>query len=120
MRTIIGIAVAGALGALARYGLGSLVGRHGEFPWSTLAVNLLGAILLGVVVGWFVRTLSVPMWAQTVIVVGFLGAFTTFSTFSLETMELWDRGRYLLVLGYVAASVIGSVVALRITLTLAR
>jgi fluoride exporter len=120
LKTIAAIAVAGAFGALARYGVGSLIGPHGQFPWSTLVINIAGSAILGLAIGLFVRTLAVPMWIQSGIVVGFLGAFTTFSTFSLDLVRLVDTGRYALASGYIASSVVGGVVALRLSMTLAR
>ena len=92
------IAGAGVLGTLARYGLSGLVQRStgGAFPWGTLAVNALGCLAFGVV--WsvaetrFLDGRAVPSAlsadARTVILVGFLGAFTTFSSFAFETGQL--------------------------------
>ncbi len=84
------LALAGALGTLARYGAAGLVQRvHGtSFPWGTLAVNLAGCFLAGLI--W---TLSESRWSlsgetRTIILVGFMGAFTTFSAFILESGEL--------------------------------
>lgn len=119
MKTVIAIALAGALGALTRYAVGSWIGSH-EFPWSTLVINVVGSAVLGTVVGLFVRTLTVPMWIQSAIVVGFLGAFTTFSTFSLDVVRLLDTGRLGLASAYITSSVVGGVVALRVALTFAR
>ncbi|MGB8360463.1 MAG: fluoride efflux transporter CrcB [Acidimicrobiia bacterium] len=87
--TIFGLAVGGGLGALARYGVAGLVSTRSRspFPAGTLTVNVVGSFLLGALVG---LTLSgrVPdsalVWAGT----GFLGAFTTFSTFVYETLQL--------------------------------
>ena len=94
-----GIAAAGVLGTLARYGLSGLVQRASggsAFPWGTLAVNALGCLAFGVV--WslaetrFLSGRAVPAAlsadARTVVLVGFLGAFTTFSSFAFETGQL--------------------------------
>ena len=95
------VAAGGAIGSAARYGV-SLAGLHllgPGFPWATLAVNLLGSLLIGLLAGWQVEGQARLFW-----VAGVLGGFTTFSAFSLETMLLWERAPWLAAL-YVAASV---------------
>ncbi len=84
------LALAGALGTLARYGLAGLVQRlsGGSFPWGTLFVNLLGCFLAGLLWGMFEKRGVVTALPRTVLLVGFLGAFTTFSTMTLETTEM--------------------------------
>ncbi len=102
------IALAGGLGSLCRYGLGGVVQRLGGagFPWATLAVNLLGCFLFGLV--WTAATerglLSAE--ARLVILTGFMGAFTTFSTFGFETVQLARDGQWLLAGANVAAQVV--------------
>jgi fluoride exporter len=93
MRTLFGVAVAGALGALARYGLGDVLSRRFPgFPWATLLINVTGSFLLGAV---FVilteRTSASPAFRSTVMI-GLIGSYTTFSTFSLETVRLLQEG----------------------------
>ena len=83
------IAAGGALGALARHGVSGWaqnLGR-GAFPWGTLCVNATGSLLIGLLFGLSELT-SVPPAARLLLAVGFLGAFTTFSTYSLETLNL--------------------------------
>jgi len=89
---VIGIAVAGALGAVARYGLDELIGRRtGAFPWGILVVNVTGAFLIGFAVEALEPRFE-GSWVRAAVVTGFLGAYTTFSTFSLDTYRLLDAG----------------------------
>ena len=99
------IGVAGAAGALSRYGIGLAIGPR-AFPWATLAINVVGSFLLGMVLA--------ARWSETaalVVGVGFLGAFTTFSTFTNETTGLLRDERALTALVYVAASIVVGVAA---------
>ncbi len=107
MQQIIAIAAGGALGALMRFWVSSAVyawlGRG--FPWGTLSVNLLGSYVIGFSYILFIERLAEsPTW-RAAIVVGFLGAFTTFSTFSLETWTAIEEGQ----LAKAAANVVTSV-----------
>lgn len=97
----------GALGALARVGVAQWSMAHWPklFPLPTLLVNLLGCLLIGVLYGlWLERPELSPVLRQ-LLVTGLLGAFTTFSTFSLDTLRLLENGEGLLALGYVLLSV---------------
>lgn len=106
MLKLLYIALGGAGGAMARYLLATHVQSlwTGLWPLGTLLVNASGSLLIGCVFVLLERSLLHPDW-RSVIVVGFLGAFTTFSTFSLETVELWQRGEMVLALLYALASV---------------
>lgn len=96
------LAIAGAAGTLARYGLSGLVHNHcGKiFPWGTVAVNLIGCLLFGVV--WATLDERWPTSGETraIVLVGFMGAFTTFSTFIFETEEMLHAGQWLPAAGY--------------------
>ena len=109
MRTVAAIAVAGALGALARYGLEGLVSRRlpGAFPWGTFVVNVSGAFVLGFVFTVMTEQLTTAPWIRGAFMIGFVGAYTTFSTFSFETYRLLEDGA----LGIAAANALGSVAA---------
>ena len=91
------LACAGGAGALCRYGLGGLVQRlAGErFPLGTLVVNLLGCLLFGFVWGWLEGRVGFSPQTRAVVLTGFLGAFTTFSTFAFETANLLQGGQVL-------------------------
>jgi CrcB protein len=113
MRTVVGIGVAGALGALARYGLEGWISRRSAsaFPWGTFAVNVSGAFLLGVVFTLFTEHLTVAPWLRTSATVGFLGAYTTFSTLSFETYRLLEDGAVGLALANALASIAAGLLA---------
>ena len=91
------IAIGGAAGTLARYGAGMLLARASEkslFPFGTLAVNLVGCFLIGYLQGLFASRLSVSVEVQLMILIGFLGGYTTFSTFGWETASFLRDGQY--------------------------
>jgi fluoride exporter len=108
------ILIAGALGTLARYGLGGFVQQHvGKiFPWGTVVVNLLGCLLFGLVWSALEERSSVSGETRTIILVGFIGAFTTFSTFMFETEELLRDSEWWLALGYFSIQNLGGLAAL--------
>jgi CrcB protein len=94
----VGIAVAGALGALARYGVEGVIARQaGSFPWATLTVNVSGSFLLRVLLHAPDRAVRVAPWVRSSMTIGFLGAYTTFSTLALESYRLLEEPSYLLV-----------------------
>jgi len=97
-RKLLALAVAGTLGTLARYGLGGLVQRLHEsaFPWGTLVVNALGCFLFGVVWALAEERLVISGETRLVLLVGFMGAFTTFSTFAFETSAMLRDAEWLL------------------------
>jgi CrcB protein len=122
MKHLIFIALGGAGGALARHWISSLVhnSANSHFPWGTLTVNLLGSFCIGLMYVVIVeRGLIHPDW-RSVTIVGFLGAFTTFSTFSLETISLLENGQPLAALGYVLLSVLVCIVAVWLAMSLVR
>ena len=109
MRIVAGIGIAGALGAVARYGLDGIVSRRtpGAFPWGTFVVNVTGAFVLGLLFAVLTEHLRLSAWLRQSMTVGFLGAYTTFSTLSLETVRLVEDGS----IGVAAAYALGSLVA---------
>ncbi|HET7481611.1 MAG TPA: fluoride efflux transporter CrcB [Actinomycetota bacterium] len=91
LRTAIWVGVAGFFGAIARYGVAGLVSRVDEgFPWGTFVVNVSGCFLLGLLVAMFAHRFVVHPDLRVALTVGFLGAYTTFSTFALETFEFGE------------------------------
>jgi CrcB protein len=112
MKYLLFIAVGGAGGAVARYLASNWVHSLWEtrMPLGTLLVNLLGSALIGIIYVLIERQVVHPDW-RGVLMVGFLGAFTTFSTFSLETIHLLEKGQLLLAAAYVTLSVLLCVLA---------
>ncbi len=108
------IAVAGSLGTLARYGLGGLVQSYAGkvFPWGTVAVNLCGCLLFGLVWSSLENRLPGSIETRSIILIGFMGAFTTFSTFIFETRNLLYDQEWLLAIGYFAIHNVGGLAAL--------
>ena len=97
MRTAVAIGVAGAPGALARYGVeGAIAKRTTSFPWARFVVNVTGSFLLGLVVTLLGERVAVAPWVPSSLAIGFLGAYTTFSTLSLESYRLLEARSYVL------------------------
>jgi CrcB protein len=108
----VAIAVAGAFGALARYGVEGWVSRRATgFPWGTFVVNVTGAFLVGFVFTVLSERLTVATWIRSAATVGFLGAYTTFSTLSLETLRLLEDGAYALGMANALGSLAAGMVA---------
>jgi CrcB protein len=109
VRTIVAIAIAGALGALARYGVDGFVSRRllAAFPWGTFVVNITGAFVLGLLMTLMTEQLTTAPWLRSALTIGLLGAYTTFSTLSYETYRLLEVGA----VGLAAANMFGSMAA---------
>lgn len=103
------VCIGGALGALCRYGVSRLVpqGSLSAFPWATLVVNLLGCLLLGMVYETISKNAD---WLKPLLIIGFLGGFTTFSSFGLETFQLLKANKMMHAFTYISVSTIGGLV----------
>ena len=121
MPNLILVMIGGAIGAALRYEVGraSLRLMGPTFPWGTLAVNLVGGLLMGMLAGTLARAEDGEP-ARLLIGVGVLGGFTTFSAFSLDTYNMISRGQAGAAFAYVLASVVGSIVLLFLGLWLVR
>lgn len=107
MRSLLLVAAGGALGALLRHGVSVLVYRFvpASFPWGTLAANLSGCFLIGVL--WALsQRVPFPTGVGLFVFTGMIGAFTTFSTYGLESLQLMQEGKVGLGLAYVAISTV--------------
>ena len=110
---VIFVACGGALGAVARYAVYIVLpAKNSPFPWATLAVNTSGCLLMGALMGWGVRT-ATPGGAPVYLLLGmgFLGAFTTFSTFGMETLALLQNGMSALAFLSIAANCLLGILA---------
>ncbi len=116
------LVLAGGLGTLARYGLTVLVGRiEGlTFPWGTLAVNLAGCFLAGLMLAIIDKSTVLNGTARMMILIGFMGAFTTFSTYILETGQLMQSGQYLRAFGNLTIQNLGGLAAFGIGFVMLR
>jgi len=96
VRYLLFLAIAGALGTLCRYGLGGLAQRivGTDFPWGTLFINILGCLIIGFVMQVALNSNVIPAASRIMVTIGFLGAFTTFSTFSYETVKFLEDGAW--------------------------
>jgi CrcB protein len=121
MKYLLFIAIGGALGAVSRYLLSSWAHQlwEGRIPVGTLMVNMLGSFAIGVIYVLIEKQIVHPDW-RGVLMVGFLGAFTTFSTFSLETISLLENGHTMHGLGYMFASSVLCVLMAGISIGLTR
>lgn len=109
MLSVMSICIGASLGALARWRLGLWLSTPGSLlPWGTLAANLVGGYLIGVCVAVFQTLPHIdPVW-RLALVTGFLGALTTFSSFSAEVVTMLTQQRYMLAAGTVALHLFGS------------
>ncbi len=105
------VAAGGSLGAVSRFLLSTYVFSAGRFPWATLVINIAGSFAIGLIWGLSNHHAWFEEWGRYFIVVGFLGAFTTFSAFSFETVGLVESGRVVSAASYVLASLLGCVAA---------
>jgi CrcB protein len=119
---ILAVAAGGALGAVMRYlaAIGSGRAFGTDFPWGTLIINVTGSFLIGIFAALFATRWNLPQTVRIFLTVGICGGYTTFSTFSLDTWYLIERGQTLASAAYMIASVALSVGALIAAMQLVR
>jgi CrcB protein len=108
------IFLGGGVGSMARYGMMNMISRllgYPVFPWYTLGVNCLGALMIGALMEFLSLRITLVEPMKLLLITGFLGGFTTFSAFSLESALMFEKGDYMNLAFYVAASVIGTIIA---------
>lgn len=113
MKAIILVGLGGFAGSVLRYAGSLLLGpvAAGSWPMPTFAVNVVGSLLIGVIFAAIAHSPQAGQGWQLLLTVGFCGGFTTFSSFSLETLSLLQNSRLALALGYATASVLTCVLA---------
>jgi CrcB protein len=112
------VALGGALGSLLRYALS--LAWHSTFPWTTLAINVIGSAALGALLAWIALTPGAHPLLRPFLGTGVLGGFTTFSTFTVEARTLYAAGTPGLAATYVAVTVAAAVLAVVIAERLVR
>ena len=108
VRNILWVALGGALGSVCRYLVSRMIVT--SFPWGTFTVNVIGSLLIGLLVGLTAKSIVSPEM-KLLLVTGFCGGFTTFSTFANESFAMIKAGDMMMTALYVAASVIAGIVA---------
>ncbi|MDG2089814.1 MAG: fluoride efflux transporter CrcB [Gammaproteobacteria bacterium] len=116
------VAFGGALGALSRYWMYNtwIKLAENQFPYVTLIINIIGSLLIGVAFVLLVERNLIGLELRNVISVGFLGAFTTFSTFSMDALSLLEQGQISLAAIYIVASVVICILAAWLGLSMTR
>ncbi|SDP65958.1 CrcB protein [Klenkia soli] len=121
MRTYLVVALGGALGALARWGVSrGLPHVPGAWPWATVTVNVTGCLVIGVLLAVLLARYPDHPWLRPFLATGVLGGYTTFSTFAVDAVQLADAGRWPVAVGYVLVSVVGGLAAVVLGLVAGR
>ncbi len=97
------VAIGAAIGGVLRYAISQITSPNGGFPWTTLGINVVGSFLLGIVIALASRQMMTEEM-RVLLAIGFCGGFTTFSTFSAETLALAKARQYLEAISYIASS----------------
>jgi fluoride exporter len=122
IRLVLAVAVGGVVGTLIRFGVSTWISAHWprQFYLATLGVNLLGCLLIGYLYASFLQRPELSPELRSGLIIGFLGALTTFSSFSLDGLRLLDSGQPATAFGYIALSVLGGLLAAWAGLALGR
>jgi len=118
---ILAVAIGGAVGSLLRYFVASAIQQPTmQFPWGIFVVNITGGFIMGVIVELSALKLQISPEVRAFLTIGILGGYTTFSTFSLDSALLIQRGAYMAAAGYIIGSTVLSITALFAGLALVR
>lgn len=120
MKNIVYIFIGGGLGSVLRFLISNYTSKLANiqnFPLGTFVVNMIGCFLIGILTSYFIK---VDNYLKFLLITGFCGGFTTFSTFSVENYSLWQNGNYLMLFIYIALSVIVGLGAVFLGLQMAK
>lgn len=108
IKNILLVGLGGGIGSILRYltSYFTIKSYNGSFPLSTFIVNVTGCFLIGILMGFLVKSNTLQEELRLLLTVGFCGGFTTFSAFSYENLKLWQDGNYLVLFSYVCLSVV--------------
>ena len=119
--TYLAVAFGGALGAMSRFFVyNAFIRSNSTYPWATFTVNVVGSFLIGMAFVLITERMEMGPYWRGVVTVGFLGAFTTFSTFSMDVIGLLEQGESTRAILYVLSSVVVCIIAAWLGLTLAK
>ncbi|MCQ4276222.1 fluoride efflux transporter CrcB [Stutzerimonas degradans] len=122
IRMVLAVTCGGVIGTLLRFAISTWVSTQWprQFYLATLAVNLIGCLLIGYLYATFLLRPEISPELRGALIIGFLGALTTFSSFSLDALRLLESGQIAIAFGYLACSVLGGLLAAWVGLALAR
>ena len=122
MQSILAVALGGAFGSVLRYLLNNGITALAKtsFPVGIMVINILGSLVMGVLIALFAEQVQASQTLRSFLMVGILGGFTTFSTFSADSVLLWQRGEMIQAVAYAGGSVILSIAALLLGMMLVK